>query len=48
MDHATAVENAVKRFYASGDNDSHAWLLQAQASPEAWTFVWHLLDSSKV
>ncbi|XP_003423892.1 importin-13 isoform X1 [Nasonia vitripennis] len=47
MDHATAVENAVKRFYASGDNDTHAWLLQAQASPEAWTFVWQLLDPSK-
>ncbi|XP_011501749.1 PREDICTED: importin-13 [Ceratosolen solmsi marchali] len=47
MDHATTVEDAVKRFYASGDNDAHSWLLQVQASPEAWTFVWQLLDSSK-
>ncbi|KAJ8687571.1 hypothetical protein QAD02_023365 [Eretmocerus hayati] len=47
MDHATAVEEAVKKFYLSGDNEVHAWLLQAQASQEAWTFVWQLLDSSK-
>ncbi|XP_058808570.1 importin-13 [Phymastichus coffea] len=47
MDNATAVENAVKRFYASGDNEAHTWLLQVQNSPEAWSFLWQLLDSSK-
>ncbi|XP_048504738.1 importin-13 isoform X2 [Athalia rosae] len=47
MDHAGTVEEAVKRFYAAGTSEAHSWLLQAQASPEAWTFVWSLLDPTK-
>ncbi|XP_014211303.1 importin-13 isoform X2 [Copidosoma floridanum] len=47
MDHAMQVEDAVKRFYSSGNNEIHNWLLQVQASKEAWTFVWQLLDPSK-
>lgn len=48
MDYATVVDQAVKQFYAQGNNEVHTWLLQIQASPEAWTFVWELLDPSKV
>lgn len=48
MDYATTVEEAVKRFYSTGSNEAHTWILQVQASPEAWTFVWQLLDPSKV
>lgn len=48
MDYATVIDQAVKQFYAEGNNDVHAWLLRVQASPEAWTFVWELLDPSKV
>lgn len=48
MDYATVVEQAVKEFYSAGNNEAHSWLLQAQASPEAWKFVWELLDPSKV
>lgn len=47
MDYATVVDQAVKQFYAAGNNEAHTWLLQVQASPEAWTFVWQLLDPSK-
>lgn len=48
MDYATVIDQAVKQFYAEGNNDVHSWLLRVQASPEAWTFVWELLDPSKV
>lgn len=48
MDNATAIEKAIERFYLSGDNEAHTWLLQIQASKEAWNFIWDLLDSSKV
>lgn len=48
MDYATAIDQALKQFYAQGNNDVHAWLLQVQASREAWTFAWELLDPSKV
>ncbi|XP_076684634.1 importin-13-like protein cdm [Andrena cerasifolii] len=47
MDYATAIDQALKQFYAQGNNDVHAWLLQVQASREAWTFAWELLDPSK-
>ncbi|XP_047351104.1 importin-13 [Vespa velutina] len=47
MDYATVVDQAIKQFYAAGNNEAHTWLLQVQASPEAWTFVWQLLDPSK-
>lgn len=48
MDYATVIDQAVKQFYAEGNNEVHSWLLWVQTSPEAWTFVWELLDSSKV
>ncbi|KAL6430820.1 hypothetical protein ACFW04_006973 [Cataglyphis niger] len=47
MDYATIVDDAVKQFYSAGNNEAHSWLLQVQASPEAWHFVWQLLDPSK-
>lgn len=48
MDYANVIDQAVKQFYAEGNNDVHSWLLKVQTSPEAWTFVWDLLHSSKV
>ncbi|EZA57401.1 hypothetical protein DMN91_008682 [Ooceraea biroi] len=47
MDYVTAIEVAVKQFYSRGDNDAHSWLLQMQASTEAWQFVWQLLGPTK-
>ncbi|XP_063988232.1 importin-13 [Diachasmimorpha longicaudata] len=47
MDYSTAVEDAVRRFYLAGANDAHLWLLQFQASREAWTHVWPLLEPSR-
>ncbi|XP_031829662.1 importin-13-like protein cdm isoform X2 [Nomia melanderi] len=47
MDYTAVVDQAVKQFYADGNNEVHTWLLRVQASPEAWTFVWELLDPSK-
>ncbi|XP_071874439.1 importin-13-like protein cdm [Bombus fervidus] len=47
MDYASVIDQAVKQFYAEGNNDVHSWLLKVQTSPEAWTFVWDLLHSSK-
>ncbi|KOC61669.1 Importin-13 [Habropoda laboriosa] len=47
MDCATVIDEAVKRFFAEGNNEVHSWLLTVQASPQAWTFVWELLDPSK-
>lgn len=48
MDYATVVDDAIKQFYSMGNDEAHSWLLQVQASPEAWHFVWQLLDPSKV
>jgi len=48
MDYATIVDDAVRQFYSAGSNEAHSWLLQVQTSPEAWHFVWQLLDPSKV
>ncbi|EFN68181.1 Importin-13 [Camponotus floridanus] len=47
MDYATVVDDAIKQFYSMGNDEAHSWLLQVQASPEAWHFVWQLLDPSK-
>lgn len=47
MDYATIIDQAVRQFYAEANNEVHQWLLKVQTSPEAWTFVWDLLDSSK-
>lgn len=45
---ATAVENAVNQFYKWGDKAAHTWLMKVQTSPEAWNFVWELLNPEKV
>ncbi|KAL6260843.1 hypothetical protein P5V15_008368 [Pogonomyrmex californicus] len=47
MDYATIVDDAVRQFYSAGNNEAHSWLLRVQTSPEAWHFVWQLLDPSK-
>ncbi|XP_034935701.1 importin-13 [Chelonus insularis] len=47
MDITKTVEEAVKQFYLEGAKDLHEMLLRFQASPEAWSFVWPLLDPSK-
>ncbi|XP_011307271.1 importin-13 [Fopius arisanus] len=47
MDYSAAVEDAVRRFYSTGANDAHLWLLQFQASHEAWTHIWPLLEPSR-
>ncbi|XP_014226854.1 importin-13 [Trichogramma pretiosum] len=41
------IEDALKTFYASGNNEAHSWLVRLQESQEAWSLVWKLLDSSK-
>lgn len=45
---ATAVETAVNQFYKWGDQAAHTWLMKVQTSPEAWNFVWELLNPEKV
>ncbi|XP_015523751.1 importin-13 isoform X1 [Neodiprion pinetum] len=47
MDRALTVEEAVMRFYATGTSETHSWLLQIQASFEAWSFVWDLIEPTK-
>lgn len=45
------LERAVTQFYhsdASLQAQAHQWLTAVQASPEAWCFVWELLQPSKV
>jgi hypothetical protein len=45
------LEHAVVQFYHSDSvlrGHAHQWLRAAQASPEAWCFVWQLLHPSKV
>lgn len=45
------LEQAVSLFYrseAAQQANAHQWLTQAQRSPEAWAFVWDLLQPSKV
>lgn len=45
------LEYAVSVFYNSGQNEraqAHVWLTAAQRCPEAWGFVWELLQPSKV
>lgn len=48
---AQNLEYAVSVFY-NGENDdrakAHAWLTAAQRLPEAWNFVWDLLQPCKV
>ena len=48
---AENLERAVAQFYhtdAAMQAQAHQWLTAAQASPEAWCFVWELLHPSKV
>lgn len=48
---AENLEKAVTLFYrseAEQQEQAHQWLTEAQKSPEAWTFVWQLLQSHKV
>lgn len=47
---AENLEHAVVQFYHSDSavrGHAHQWLTAAQASPEAWCFVWELLHPSK-
>ncbi|XP_021934017.1 importin-13 isoform X2 [Zootermopsis nevadensis] len=47
---AENLERAVVQFYhtdAAMQAHAHHWLTTAQASPEAWSFVWHLLQPNK-
>lgn len=48
---AENLEHAVSVFYSSEHSDradAHKWLTEAQRCPEAWSFVWELLNSQKV
>lgn len=49
------LEEAVAVFYRSGSQQqnsaqsaAHDWLQKAQASPQAWSFVWSLMQIGKV
>lgn len=45
------LEYAVSVFYNSEQNErtqAHQWLTVAQSCPEAWSFVWDLLQTNKV
>lgn len=45
------LEEAVAVFYRSEANqqaEAHEWLNKAQNSPQAWSFVWELLDPQRV
>lgn len=48
---AQNLEYAVSVFYNGEQSDrakAHAWLTAAQRVPEAWNFVWELLQPTKV
>ncbi|CAG9822074.1 unnamed protein product [Phaedon cochleariae] len=51
MDYTTDdLEKAVTMFYrteAHQQAEAHQWLTEAQRSPQAWRFVWELLDPNK-
>lgn len=46
------LEEAVTLFYRSGGSEqqqsAHEWLTKVQCSPQAWQFVWDLMQMSKV
>lgn len=45
------LEEALTAFYRSGSQQqsaAHDWLTKAQTSPQAWSFVWDLLQLGKV
>lgn len=46
-----SLEEAVTVFYRSGaqqQSNAHDWLTKAQMSPQAWSFVWDLMQLGKV
>lgn len=46
-----SLEEAVTVFYRSGaqqQSNAHEWLTKAQLSPQAWSFVWDLMQLGKV
>ncbi|KAJ8931892.1 hypothetical protein NQ314_015161, partial [Rhamnusium bicolor] len=48
---ANNLEKAVTLFYrteAHQQAEAHQWLTEAQNSPQAWSFVWELLDPHRV
>lgn len=48
---AQNLEYAVSVFYNGDQNErakAHAWLTAAQRVPEAWNFLWELLQPNKV
>jgi hypothetical protein len=48
---AANVEAAVTQFYMANSSfqaQAHQWLVAAQVSPQAWSFVWELLTPGKV
>lgn len=48
---AQNAEYAVSVFYNGEPNDrtkAHTWLTTAQRVPEAWNFLWELLQPTKV
>lgn len=48
---AQNLEYAVNVFYNGEQNEktnAHTWLTTAQRAPEAWNFVWELLQPHKV
>lgn len=48
---ADNLERAVCQFYQSGTTaqaQAHQWLTAAKISPQAWGFVWELLQPQKV
>lgn len=45
------LEEAVTVFYRSGSQQqsaAHDWLTKVQLSPQAWSFVWDLMQLGKV
>lgn len=45
------LEKVVTLFYKSEavqQAEAHQWLTEAQNSPQAWSFVWELLDPQRV
>lgn len=48
---APNLEHAVSQFYHTDTNmqaQAHQWLTAARSSPNAWAFVWELLQPNKV
>lgn len=48
---AENLERVVTLFYrseAGQQAQAHQWLTQAQNSPQAWSFVWELLQPQRV